>query len=115
MCIDGIKLHQDIFGASPDVFGFDRGGYSSANIKRVKKLGVKHPGIAPLGKDAWPVSEKMATKIKRERAQVEGSIGSINSSKYGFNKPRARSVESMERWGHTSILGFNLMKIANGI
>ena len=114
-CIEGIKIHQNIFGDAPEVFGFDRGGYSAANINRARKLGVKHPGIAPLGKAPWPVPEKMAEKIKRERAQVEGSIGSIKSSKYGFNKPRARSVEAMERCGHRSILGFNLMKLANGI
>lgn len=114
-CIEGIKLHQSIFGAAPEIFGFDRGGYSAANIKRARKLGVKHPGIAPLGKASSAVSEKMTERIKRERAQVEGSIGSIKAPRYGFNKPRAHTTEAMERCGHRSILGFNLMKLANGI
>ena len=52
-CIEGIKEHIAVFGQAPKTFGFDRGGYSKANIKKAKKLGVKNVGIAPTGKAKW--------------------------------------------------------------
>ena len=76
-CIESIREHIQVFGLPPKTFGFDRGGYSKANIQRAKKLGVKNVGIAPAGKAKWSVSEKMSEVIRRERAQVEGVIGSI--------------------------------------
>jgi IS5 family transposase len=109
-CIQAIKEHQALFGKAPKTFGFDRGGYSEANIKKAKKLGVKHVGIAPTGKAKWSVSETKAEEIKRERAQVEASIGCAKSRKYGFNKPDAKSTRSMETYGHRAFLGMNLMK-----
>ncbi len=112
-CTQSIRLHQTTFGSAPEVFGYDRGGDSDANIRFAKKQQVKHIGIAPRGKRSWSVSEKMAERIRRERAQVEGSIGTIKCSRYGFTKPRAFSAAAMERCGHRSILGFNMRKIDN--
>lgn len=109
-CLQSIKEHIALFGEAPKTFGFDRGGYSKTNIKKAKKLGVKHVGIAPTGKAKWSVSEKMSEVIRRERAQVEGVIGSVKSKKYGFNKPNVKSTVAMEMSGHRSCLGFNLCK-----
>jgi IS5 family transposase len=109
-CLQAIKEHSALFGEAPDIYGFDRGGYSKVNIKKAKKLGVKHVGIAPAGKADWAVSDRMSEKIKRERAQVEGTIGSVKSKKYGFNKPNVKSTPAMEMSGHRSLLGFNLCK-----
>jgi hypothetical protein len=114
-CIQAIKEHISLFDESPEKFGFDRGGHSPVNIKRAKKLGVKHVGIAPKGKAKWDVSEKMAESIHRERAQVEGVIGNVKSKKYGFNKPNAKSIRAMETCGHRSFLGFNLNKMVRKI
>lgn len=110
-CIEAIRQHQKSFGKPPEVFGFDRGGYSKTNVKKARKLGVKHVGIAPKGKASWAVSDKMADKIRRARAQVEGSIGTIKAPIYGFNKPNARSTSAMARCGQRSILGFNMRKL----
>ena len=110
-CHHAIEQHLQMFSEAPKIFGFDRGGYSKTNINRVKKLGVKHVGIAPKGKADWDVSETMSKRIRRERAQVEGSIGTIKSAKYGFNKPDARSIPAMARCGQRAILGFNLQKL----
>lgn len=109
-CIESIKEHIQLFGQAPKTFGFDRGGYSKANLKRAKKLGVKNVGIAPTGKAKWSVSEKMSEVIRCERAQVEGAIGNLKSKRYGFNKPNVRSTLSMETSGHRSLLGFNMIK-----
>jgi len=109
-CLQSIKEHIALFGEAPKTFGFDRGGYSKANLKKAKKLGVKNVGIAPTGKTPWSVSEKMSEVIRRERAQVEGVIGNLKSKKYGFNKPNVKSTVAMEMSGHRSCLGFNLCK-----
>jgi len=109
-CIKSIQEHIEMFGVAPNVFGFDRGGYSQKNINKAKKLGVRHVGIAPTGKTPWSVSERKAEEIRRERAQVEGTIGVLKSKKYRFNKPDARSTRSMATYGHRSFLGFNLSK-----
>jgi hypothetical protein len=114
-CLEGVDQHMAVFGAAPKVYGFDRGGYSKANIKKLTKRGVKHVGVAPKGGADWAVSATMQEKIKRERAQVEGSIGTIKSDKYGFNKPNARSTEAMARCGQRAITGFNLMKLVRGV
>jgi hypothetical protein len=105
-----IQEHIEMFGEAPAVFGFDRGGYSLKNMNRAKKFGVRHVGIAPTGKTPWSVSVRKAEEIRRERAQVEGTIGVLKSRKYRFNKPDARSTRSMETYGHRSFLGFNLCK-----
>jgi len=110
-CLESIKVHQACFGAAPEIFGYDRGGYSRSNIKKVTKMGVKHVGIAPKGKARWAVSDKMRDKIRRERARVEGSIGTIKSQRYGFNKPNAKSRAAMARCGQRAILGFNMRKM----
>ncbi len=109
-CIQSIQEHIEMFGEAPEVFGFDRGGYSQKNMNKAKKLGVRHVGIAPTGKTPWSVSERKAEDIRRERAQVEGTIGVLKSRKFRFNKPDAKSTRSMETYGHRSFLGFNLCK-----
>lgn len=109
-CIESIKKHTELFGQTPEIFGFDRGGYSQKNIKKAKQLGVKNVGIAPKGQATWEVSEKMSEKIKYERAQVEGVIGNLKTKKYGFNKPNVKSTMAMEMSGQRSFLGFNLNK-----
>lgn len=109
-CLQSIKEHMTLFGEPPKTFGFDRGGYSKANIKKTKRLGVKYVGIAPLGRAKWEVAEKMAEVIRRERAEVEGLIGNLKSKKYGFTKPNVKSTVAMEMSGHRSCLGFNLCK-----
>jgi hypothetical protein len=110
-CLQSIKEHIAVFDRPPRVFGFDRGGDSAHNVKRAQKLGVKHVGIAPKGKKPWSVSERMASQIRRERAQVEGSIGTIKSPRYGFNRPNARSKAAMMGCGHCAVFGFNVRKL----
>jgi hypothetical protein len=43
---------------------------------------------------------------------MEGSIGAVKSSRYGFHRPAARSVRMMSTCGHLAVLGFNLNKLA---
>ena len=110
--IEAIKKHEETFGIIPETFGYDCGVYSEVNIKKVKKMGVKNIGIAPKGQNEWDITdEELLDHVKRERAQVEGCIGTIKCKKYGFNKPNAKSISAMMSYGHRAILGFNLNKM----
>jgi hypothetical protein len=114
-CMEAIRVHMEEFGEVPQTYGFDRGGYSRENIKKLKNLGIKNVGVAPKGKDKWQVSEKMKEHIISERAQVEAPIGTIKSARYGFTKPEARSEEAMVTYGFRSILGFNMNKLVREV
>lgn len=50
-----------------------------------------------------------------ERALVEGGIGTIKAGKYGFNKPAAKSADTMAMCGQRAVLGFNLNKMVRGL
>jgi len=104
--------YQEIFGedAVPELFVYDRGGHSKQNIINLKKAGVKKVGIQPKGKAPWEVSGEDREIVKSERAMMEGVIGTLKTKKYGFNKPKERSIETLLSAGQRSILSFNLNK-----
>jgi hypothetical protein len=106
--VEAIREHIRIFGEPPREFGFDRGGWSEPHMAEMKDLGVKRIGVAPTGKKPWKVSKTCENRIKRERAQVEGKIGTMKH--YGFNKPEERSTPGMKRAARRAELRFNLGK-----
>jgi hypothetical protein len=105
---------EDPLGKAPKAYAYDRAGWSEANVAELKQLGVRAVGLAHRGKAKWQVAGKAKNKLVSERAQVEGSIGSLKSHKYGFNKPPRN-----RRWGWGMRaplrLGFNLNKLMNGL
>lgn len=101
-----------LFGKAPVAYGYDRGGWSKQNVVDLKQLGVRDVGVAPKGRARWAVSAEKKEVLVRERAQVEGSIGTLKSSCYGFNKPNVRSTEMMAAAGQRALFGFNLRKFA---
>lgn len=113
--IAAVDQHIALFGKPPKAYAYDRGGYSRENIKLLKAKGVKEVGLAPRGKAKWAVGKAAKETLVNERAQVEGSIGTIKSAKYGFNRPTARSVEMMGVCGQRAVLGLNLNKLVRGI
>ncbi len=56
----------------------------------------------------------MKERLIRERALVEGSIGTIKSNKYGFNRPPARSAAMMGVCGQRAVFGLNLTSLLRG-
>ncbi|MDM8539389.1 hypothetical protein QUF70_21755, partial [Desulfobacterales bacterium HSG17] len=48
---------------------------------------------------------------KSERGMMEGVIGTLKTEKYGFNKPKERSIETLRSAGQRSILSSNLNKL----
>jgi len=104
-----------LFGKAPRAYAYDRGGHSTQNIERLRKLGVRDVALAPPGRAAWEVSGRTREQLIAERALVEGSIGTIKCPKYGFNRPAARSVGMMGVCGQRAVLGLNLTKLLRGV
>lgn len=104
-----------LFGEAPRAYAYDRAGHSAQNITRLRELGVRDVGLAPRGRTAWAVKGRVKKDLIRERALVEGSIGTIKSQKYGFNRPAARSTGMMGMCGQRAALGYNLTKLLRGI
>src|SRR5450432_3822044 len=101
-------------GKAPRSYAYDRGGYSEENIERLRELGVREVGLALRGQAKWQVEGKIRDRLIKERALVEGSIGTIKCLKYGFNRPAARSVAMMGVCGQRAVLGLNLTKLTRG-
>ena len=113
--VQAVDQHIALFGKPPKSYAYDRGGYSRENIKTLKERGVQEVGLAPRGKAKWAVGKKAKEKLVNERAQVEGSIGTVKSGRYGFNRPAARSAEMMGVCGQRAVLGLNLTKMVRGL
>lgn len=113
--VRAVKDHIVRFGKAPLAYAYDRGGWNEANVTALKRLGVKHVGLAPRGRANWHVSGRVKERLIAERTQVEGGIGTIKAGKYGFNKPAARSQATMGACGQRAVLGFNLNKLMRGI
>ena len=106
-----VKDHIALFGQAPRAYAYDRGGYSTQNVSALKKLGVKDVGLAPRGRTPWSVSGVVRKRLIAQRALVEAGIGTIKSSRYGFNLPAARSAAMMGACGQRAVLGFNSTKL----
>ncbi len=104
-----------LFGRAPRSYAYDRAGHSAENLVRLRHLGVRNIGLAPRGHTAWAVKGQVKKDLIRERALVEGSIGTIKRQRYGFNRPAAQSVAMMGVCGQRAVLGFNLGKLVRGI
>lgn len=100
-----------VFGRPPKSYAYDRGGFSYKNVEKLRARGVKHVGLAPVGKAKWAVSDRVRKSLVKERVLVEGSIGAVKSSRYGFHRPAAKSARMMGTCGYLAILGFNLNKL----
>jgi len=113
--VKAVDDHIALFGKPPKGYAYDRAGYSEENLALLKAKGVKHVGLAPRGRARWSVRGAMKDKLVRERAQVEGGIGTVKHSKYGFTKPAARSAPAMAMCGQRAVLGYNLNKLVRGL
>jgi transposase, IS5 family len=113
--VKAVDDHIALFGKPPKGYAYDRAGYSEENVATLKAKGIKHVGLAPRGQAPWAVRGAMKDKLVRERAQVEGGIGTVKHSKYGFTKPAARSGPAMAMCGQRAVLGYNLNKFVRGL
>jgi len=100
-----------VFGKAPREFAYDRGGYSTKNLRglkaRIEGLRGSRGGAGP----PWPVGQEARKRLLRERAQIEGGIATIKAARYGLNCPPARSEAMMGACGQRAVLGFNTTKL----
>lgn len=107
--LEAIVHHLKIFGEVPKEFGFDRGGWSQDHLEEISKMGVQRVGVAPKGQSKWLVSGTCRKRLIRERAQVEGKIGTLK--RYGMNRPEEKTTDGMRRAARRAELRFNLKKM----
>ena len=112
MPLKALSGYRVIFGqeATPELVVYDRGGDSTATRNRLTSEKVKYVGIQPKGQRPWSVAEEVRDQIRSERGRTEGSIGTLKSQRYQFNKPKERLWHTLEMAGPRSILSFNLNK-----
>jgi hypothetical protein len=104
--------YRAIFGqeATPELVVYDRGGDATATRNRLTSEKVKYGGMQPKGQQPWSVAEEVRDQIRSERGRTEGSIGTLKSHRYQFNKPQERLWHTREMAGPRSIFSFNLNK-----
>lgn len=113
--VKSVEECKRISGRAPRAYAYDRAGHSAENVRKLRELGVRHVGLAPRGRTAWEVRGRKKQRLISERVRVEGSIGTLKSRRYGFNRPRARSEDMMGVCGQRAALGMNLTKLARGL
>jgi hypothetical protein len=103
---------KQMMGCLPGVMVYDRGGDGRKNHEVLKQNRIKNC-IFRKGKESLPgVGRNTALKARRERTLSEAVIATIKSPRYGFNRPRARSSETIVLKGHAAIFGANLAHLA---
>jgi hypothetical protein len=112
MPLKALSGYRAIFGqeATPELVVYDRGGDATATRNRLTSEKVKYVGIQPKGQQPWSVAEAVQDQIRSERGRTEGSIGTLKSNRYQFNKPQERLGHTLEMAGPRSILSCNLNK-----
>jgi hypothetical protein len=109
----GVREHIRIFGVPPRDFGFDRAAWSAEHKKLIRGLGVRNLGIAPKGQAKWEVGPRVKDRMTRERAQVEGKIGTMK--RHGLNKPDSKTNFGMRESAQRAAFCFNLRRFAKDL
>jgi hypothetical protein len=103
---------ETTLGETPKIAVYDRGGDGPKNHRTLKLKGITNC-IFRKGRESQPgLGRNTALKARRERALTEATIATIKHSRYGFNKPRARSSDGCILKGHAAIFGANLAHFA---
>src|SRR5712692_3315515 len=113
--VKSVEECKRLFGRAPIAYAYDRAGHSTANVAKLRELGVCQIGLAPRGRLAWEVEGATKRRLISERIRIEGSIGNFKSRRFGFNRPRARSEGMMGACGQRAVLGMNLSRLAKGL
>ena len=111
--VQGVAEHIRIFGKAPRDFGFDRAGWSEDHKESILVLGVKNVAIAPKGQANWDVGPRVKERMVRERAQIEGKIGTMK--RYGLNKTEAKLPYRVRMSALKAGLCLNLRRFAKDL
>jgi hypothetical protein len=113
MPLKSLRQYREIFGeeAKPKMLTYDRGGGSNDTRRKLKKEGIEKVGIPPRGKARWRVCEQDRRMVMSERGKMEGSIGTLKSEAYDFNRPKERRIETLRLAGQRSFVSLNLNRL----
>jgi hypothetical protein len=106
-----------VTGKVPQRYVYDRGADSEFNHEKLKEKKIKEDCIYLKGKKRIysRVFQRQSHGIAKARSLTEASISVIKGRRYGFTKPRAKTVQSCETKGHFAVLGSNLSRFMNDI
>ena len=108
-----LEHFERTMGELPRMVVYDRGGDGPKNHRTLEQKKIRHRGIFRKGKESLlGLGRNTVLKARRERALSEAAIATIKHSRYGFNKPRAKSSEGCILKGQAAILGANLTRLA---
>jgi hypothetical protein len=103
-----LEHFERILGCLPGKMVYDRGGDGRKNHRVLKDNGIQNC-IFRKGKQSQPgLGRNTRRMARRERALSEATIATIKSSRYGFNRPRAKSSQGCILKGQAAIFGANL-------
>ena len=107
-----LEHFERIMGETPNMAVYDRGGDGPVNHEALAKKEIVN-AIFRKGKESLiGLGRNTVLKARRERALSEAAIATIKHSRYGFNKPRAKSSGGCILKGQSAILGANLTRMA---
>lgn len=117
MPLRSLSSYREIFGkqSKPKLITYDRGGGSKDTIRKLKKEKIEKVGVVPRGRARWPVAGEDRKVVMSERGKMEGSIGTLKSEKYGFNRPKERKIETLRMAGQRSLLSLNLNRLMKNL
>jgi IS5 family transposase len=112
-----IERHQEILGEVPDEAAFDGAFASQANVRKLKKLGVKDVAfskrcglrVSDMVRSTW-----VYKRLRNFRAGIEGVISFLKRC-FGLGKCLWRGFESFKAYVWGSILSANLLMLARHV
>jgi IS5 family transposase len=109
-----IERHGEILGEVPEEVAFDGGFASQANVRGIKKLGVRD--VAFSKRCGLSVSEMVRSswvykRLRNFRAGIEGVISFLKRC-FGLGRCLWRGFESFKAYVWASILSANLLTVA---
>jgi hypothetical protein len=112
MPILSLEMYREIFGkrSKPQMLVYDRGGGAKETLGKLKKEKIEKVGVMPRGRARWRVTGEDRKTVMSERGKMEGSIGTLKSSRYGFHRPKERKLETLKMAGQRSFLSLNLKR-----
>lgn len=110
-----LEHFERTMGEPPQTVVYDRGGDGPKNHRTLRAKGIKNC-IFRKGRESQPgLGRNTRLVARRERALSEATIATVKSSRYGFNRPRARSTEGCVLKGQFAILGANITHLTKDL
>jgi IS5 family transposase len=111
-----LQSHEATFGRAPELYGADRGFYSTANVDECRQAGVAIVSIPQRGGKKSPDQESHEKspafkKGQRFRSGIEGRISVLFRGR-GMKRCRLQGREHFELLIGAAVLANNLMRIA---